>query len=827
MIAETKRQRVELNEPGVHPFVSFLLPDDAGSWLPAVILGARQLRHSHRGSSFPRLFCDGEEEDHGDHIEVRGAPGDGSVVTVSDTRSAFEIASEVTIEGDGPVIHVVHTLRAVRDVGLNRVFDRYDFITAQGAGPNGGPDYSFVPHLRPMENMLIGDHVFRSPVIMMQHENVFFAVVPDLELMTEAYRSGPARYYMDFVVSGGENHSPAVCFGLGRTRPTGHVYFDAAFRRAIDVGRGESLTLGYYLIIDRGGFTRSDMLDFLWERFGRTSSSVLPQTASWDRYASAGLSRMFKRSDLFRKFEMDGQPCGGTVGIHLLNRRGVRLMGLRELNGYLRFQDVALFLQRAVLERLTSRPAGARLLERAIYRYGPKVPPQILFQSWFNNMRSAYGAYWFARRWKDHELLERALAVKNLVILAPREKGAFPAVCYATEDGPYWSRGTCGFKHIDWYNTADCATTAYYMVLWFRDHEGDPRLLGRCREFAEFLLEIQLPSGAFPAWVQLTETTPRVSPDLREGATTACPAMFLAMLYTVDNDPRYLESATKACDFLASEVIPGQKWFDFETFYSCSRKRLGMFDAYTGSYPQNTLSMYWAAEAFRLVFEATGDARYLELGTTVLDHLCLYQQVWDTPLLSVNTFGGFGVMNTDAEWNDSRQAIFAPLLMDYYRLTGRVAFMERGIAALRASFTLMYLDENRGVAPANMAAFKPEERGSVAENYGHFGYDLRTSGYLESDWGPGTACQAAAYVQRHYGDILVDTDNMKAFGINGCRVTGVHIEDHELSLDVDKQVDSVTNVVIKVMGSAPVTGVNVNGKPAVMTLDGDYRTLLR
>ncbi|MBU4174516.1 MAG: hypothetical protein KKB90_12320 [Actinobacteria bacterium] len=70
-------------------------------------------------------------------------------------------------------------------------------------------------------------------------------------------------------------------------------------------------------------------------------------------------------------------------------------------------------------------------------------------------------------------------------------------------------------------------------------------------------------------------------------------------------------------------------------------------------------------------------------------------------------------------------------------------------------------------------------------------------------------------------------EKMKAFGINGCRVTGVHTQDHELSLDVDKHVDSVTDVVIKVMGSAPVTGVNVNEKPASMTPDGDYRTVPR
>src|SRR5450756_2420382 len=229
---------------------------------------------------------------------------------------------------------------------------------------------------------------------------------------------------------------------------------------------------------------------------------------------------------------------------------------------------------------------------QVVYRYAPKVPPQILFQSWFNNLRSAYGAYWFARKWNDHELLENALAVKNLAILAPREEGAFPAVCYTTEEGIYWNRGTRAFKHIDWYHTADCSTTAYYMALWFADHEGDPRLLGRCREFAEFLLKVQLSSGAFPAWVRPSGARMEVSPALKESATAACPAMFLAMLYLLDGSERYLDAARRAADFLAEEVIPRQKWFDYETFYSCSSKRLGMFDAFTGSYPQNAMSMY-------------------------------------------------------------------------------------------------------------------------------------------------------------------------------------------------------------------------------------------
>lgn len=41
--------KIEINEPGVHPVVAFNLPDGEGSWTPAVLLGARQVRYFHKG----------------------------------------------------------------------------------------------------------------------------------------------------------------------------------------------------------------------------------------------------------------------------------------------------------------------------------------------------------------------------------------------------------------------------------------------------------------------------------------------------------------------------------------------------------------------------------------------------------------------------------------------------------------------------------------------------------------------------------------------------------------------------------------------------------
>lgn len=831
--------RLEFNEPGVHPFFSILLRDDDGAWPPVALLGARQLRYFHKGASFPRLIVDGREQDTGPQVDM-DATALGRTVLIRDMRGGFELETRISLVDGQPMIHVEHRLsvaggaepraggsgseRLAATTAFNRIFDRFDLVMARG---EEGPDFTYVPHLRPRSDMVISDQVFRSPAAMVRKGDIFFALIPDLDLLAEGYSTSGARYYIDYGAKSGENNCPALNFGIGLSRVKGHVYFENDFQKEIQVGPGEELVLAYYLAADRSGFGPADVVSFIWERFGRPRyERSRTQTASWDRFASEGMERIFKRQDLFKQFELEGQECGGTLGIHFIEKRGVRPMELRALQRYLRYQDLLLTVSRIGIEQMSERPWLERLFSKAQYRYGPKVPPQVFFQAWYNNLRSAYGAYWFARRWKDHELLERAYEVKNLAILAPRENGAFPAVCYPTDSGVFWSRGTRGFKHLDWYNTADCATTGYHMAGWFSDHEGDPRLLARCRELANSLCDLQLESGAIPSWVQPTKGTFRVSADLKESAMTAASAMFLGRLFHIETDARYLQAAMKACDFLGREVMPRQKWFDFETFYSCSKKRLGLFDENTSSYPQNSLSMIWAAEAMRQVYLATLDEQYLALGLDALRSLCLYQQVWSPAFLSIDAFGGFGTMNTDAEWNDARQALAACVLMDYYRITGDPEHMQRGISALRAAFSLMFIEENNAVAPGNMSIAVREETGSVAENYAHFGHDHPIVGFLDSDWGTGSACYAAAYAQKHFGDIYVDMPRMRAFGINGCRVEELSEEAGRISLVVESYVERGEEILIKVAGAAPPGGVQVNGRQSVKSGTGVFKTLL-
>jgi len=197
------------------------------------------------------------------------------------------------------------------------------------------------------------------------------------------------------------------------------------------------------------------------------------------------------------------------------------------------------------------------------------------------------------------------------------------------------------------------------------------------------------------------------------------------------------------------------------------------------------MSMIWAAAAFGEMYEATREARYLATGRRIVDELSLYQHLHDKPWhFGIPSFGGFTSQNRDAEQNDARQALAAPVFLDYYRFTGREDYFHRGVAALRAGFTNTYLPENVPVwVVLNLYFpwFGPEDHGFTEENTFHNGHTgapfiMRASNF---NWGGGSAAAAVALAQFRYGDIYVDLARDKAFGLNGCRAAF-----HRLNPDV-------------------------------------------
>ena len=74
--------------------------------------------------------------------------------------------------------------------------------------------------------------------------------------------------------------------------------------------------------------------------------------------------------------------------------------------------------------------------------------------------------------------------------------------------------------------------------------------------------------------------------------------------------------------------------------------------------------------------------------------LVITQASWQPHYIPIKALGGFGVLNADGEWNDARQSLFSELIIKYGQELDNKEYIQRGLAALRASFVMMYSPEN-------------------------------------------------------------------------------------------------------------------------------------
>lgn len=167
--------------------------------------------------------------------------------------------------------------------------------------------------------------------------------------------------------------------------------------------------------------------------------------------------------------------------------------------------------------------------------------------------------------------------------------------------------------------------------------------------------------------------------------------------------------------------------------------------------------MFWTSEALLECYRVTAEKRYIEQGQRVLDELLMTQASWQPPYIYVSALGGFGVMNADGEWNDSRESLFAGLILDYGRILHNREYEQRGMAALRSSFAMMYCPENTKEKSQWECAwpfFNEKDYGFTMENYGHGGSTgangIGIGEFTIYDWGNGAAAEAYNRIFDHY-----------------------------------------------------------------------------
>jgi hypothetical protein len=575
--------------------------------------------------------------------------------------------------------------------------------------------FHWVPNLKKKPEDIIAQHVFRSPAIILTSGRSAVSVIPDLD---EIKLHPETPYYLDLNFS---QNRIIVSYGLSKYKVDRHVYYE---RRDSSFRLPDNLVLGLYIISSENSSPPSILRQtdsLIWNTFGAGYMKyLLPQVIPFHRYAAEGYKMGLS------KYWIDG-PKPGTGGIALST-----------------FLDTT----------------------TGIYR-GRDFKDDLWFHSWFNNARTAYGLYLWGGESGNENWVSKALAIMNLLLKSPQKNGFFPTI-WVPEKKKWISSGQGGGP--DLYHVPDNCWTAIWL-LRFNDELKKLRSADKfLTDFTSGLLKTQLDNGSFPARVRTSDLAP--DPVLKNSTSGAMAAWFLGEMILRKKLPEDVEqeatSAMKRSLSFLETKVEELKFQDFEVFFSCAPNAINDFDTLTWLYPQNTLSIQWCAEAFLKGYQIFRDNHYLERGEYCLNLLSLYQQVWSPPFIDFYSFGGFGAQNTDAEWSDARQAQFAETYLNYFLITRDQEYLQRGIAACRASFALMAIPENKSISPQNYqgSSFNGEFTGAMAENFGHSGYNKR-SGQSGFHWGTGSALTTAAIFKARLGDIYLDKGSPEGTGIDG------------------------------------------------------------
>ena len=601
--------------------------------------------------------------------------------------------------------------------------------------PAFNPDFYWTPHLTPDEDSVIDMHVFRTPALILGNEKFVLSTIPNVEKMRNNHKY---RYYMDL-----DARTDTLMFGVTETEVYQHVLYRKIPGAVLPEGRFR-FTVIFIMRDDSNAVADPfrDVLAYFWSTYGAGQCKILPRYDKLMTYVDRTYKWAFDqwKDKVWQEFEIDGRKVGAPAFIVTV------------------FQSPNYPEEHSIREELS-----------------------IWNQAWFSSLRSAMGLYRYASMKQDPELESKALMTKELALSFPQTNGLFDAVVAAPNrnveiDGKVYVKSgswddhyfgnsnrnpyTSGIKDSP-YHILDMSWTALHMLRWYSELEPDERLLKYAEGYADRLMRLQDDEGFFPAWID--KGTDEICDCLKHSPESAVSSTFFMKLYEMTSREDYLASALKSIDAVVRECLYSGRWEDFETYWSCCRygseTLVGKKIERNGVYKQCNFSMFFTAEALLAAYKLTGDRSYLEKGQRCLDEMLMSQSSFQPKDMPIPVIGGFGVMNCDGELNDSRQSLFAELIILYGRELENEEYIQRGYAALQASFTMMYCPENIEVMKMwnkKWPFLKEEDYGFMMENYGHNGHvDRNGEGMGEFtiyDWGNGAASEAYMRIEAHNGN---------------------------------------------------------------------------
>lgn len=597
--------------------------------------------------------------------------------------------------------------------------------------PSFKPTFNWAPHLTPTDNNIIDQHVFRSPALIVTNQQRGLVIIPDLDILSNT--SGN-RWYMDM-----NAEKNTLSLGMSASRISDHVLYERTSGATYD----KNVEFGFYIMKYSEPKELENPfrlpLEFMWGKWGHEAFVKMP-SSDLEPYVEYTYKWAFDtwKESVWQEFTLNGKKVGAPVFI----------------------------------VNTTQSPNYPGEVNEREFR-------SIWNQAWFSSLRSASGLFRYAKRKSDKKLMNKANLTKELALSFPMKEGFFYGLI-ATEmhevdlEGKKYNRSK-GWDTYFWGNSnrnpytwdakqspfhiLDMSWTALLMLRWYEELENDTRLLTYAETYGQALLKAQYENGYFPGWLDLETLKP--TEYLNDSPESSMSVTFLLKLYEITGKEEYKNAALKGMNAV-KDIISEGRWEDFETYWSCCRigtpDYIGKKISRNNMYKQCNFSMYWTAEALLESYRITNNSEYLKLGQRVLDELLMTQSSWQPPYIYVNGIGGFGVMNADGEWNDSRGSLFSEIILQYGELLNMPEYKERGISALKTAFEMMYCPQNTKAKQQWEKVwpfFNEKDYGFTMENYGHGGSTSPEGEGMGEftiyDWGNGAASEAFNRILDKFG----------------------------------------------------------------------------
>ena len=692
----------------------------------------------------------------GHHVE--------QLVRLEDGKSQFHIEVSALLAGNSPTLEYLLS----------------PFLFS----PTSNPEFIHAPKLKFAEDDIFGDRTFYSPAVIMQDKNMFCALVPDLDMInTFKVLSPDARFAatrvkgrpwdlpvdssrwsmptgLDYNLKSGLSDRPIFSYGIIDAIATHHMHWphpnDGSMVRHL---RKNNVKYGFELMIQSDA-TRyrgyQSVSRFMWDRYGtKCLQEPRPQVMPFENYAK----KCYPASAAYK---------GWTVGLNwTVNNSAPK--GYPDMEAWQQWE-------------MQGWPVG-----------GYKNSAQgwydmIEFTTWWNNMRDAVGIYWWGKHTSDSSLVDKSRRIVNLILLSPQKKGAFPVIYRALKrrwQGNHWdppaemdsSRVERYFSdESQSYQTTAMSKTCAHLLRYYRLCESNKRIIPFVKSYGDFIVNHIEPNDCLPSWFSAELVT---NPYLKFNGEQGVHIWFLSELYNVTKDIKYLKAAERMAAFMKKEILPKQRWLDFEVYFSCGVKPMNFKDLYTEQDPRGNVSMSWAAEGFAALYSANGNKEWLDAGEQVIDYLSLYQTVWNPHFIyTAYPFGGTDTDNGDAAWLNGHQAMLPGIFAWYGKQLGRQDLIERSVALARASLVLANLKEN---FENKIYSYPNFPEGLGPENIDHEGIPqtpLRTGG----SWCEIGGLTGVSDAMRELGGLYINVEKKLSVGVNGVTVKGYQWDKKTLTI---------------------------------------------